>query len=70
MLAKKNKLKISKIENPHPGLQPLAEVERFHLQFKNIFVVNRKKFKSTRKGEIISVGPLENNSGFDLLIQS
>ena len=33
-------------------------------------MVNREKFKSTRKGEIISVGPLENNSGFDLLIQS
>jgi len=33
-------------------------------------VVNRKKFKSSRKGEIISVGPLEDNSGFDLLIQS
>ena len=33
-------------------------------------MVNRKKFKSTRKGEIISVGPLEDNSGFDLLIQS
>ena len=28
LLAKKNKLKISKIENPHPGLQPLAEVEK------------------------------------------
>ena len=33
-------------------------------------MVNREKLKSTRKGEIISVGPLENNSGFDLLIQS
>mgnify|MGYP001350631871 FL=1 len=33
-------------------------------------MVNREKFKSTRKGEIISVGPLEDNSGFDLLIQS
>ena len=33
-------------------------------------MVNREKFKSTRKGEIISVGPLEENSGFDLLIQS
>ena len=33
-------------------------------------MVNRKKFKSSRKGEIISVGPLEDNSGFDLLIQS
>ena len=28
LLAKKNKLKISKIENPHPGIQPLAEVEK------------------------------------------
>ena len=33
-------------------------------------MVNREKFKSTRKGEIISIGPLEDNSGFDLLIQS
>ena len=33
-------------------------------------MVNREKFKSTSKGEIISVGPLEDNSGFDLLIQS
>ena len=33
-------------------------------------MVNREKLKSTRKGEIISVGPLEDNSGFDLLIQS
>ena len=28
LLAKKNKLKISKIENPRPGLEPLAEVEK------------------------------------------
>ncbi len=28
LLAKKNKLKISKIENPHPGIEPLAEVEK------------------------------------------
>ena len=28
ILAKKNKLKISQIENPHPGLDPLAEVEK------------------------------------------
>ena len=28
LLAKKNKLKISKIENPHPDIQPLAEVEK------------------------------------------
>ena len=28
LLAKKNKLIISKIENPHPGIQPLAEVEK------------------------------------------
>ena len=28
LLVKKNKLKISKIENPHPGLEPLAEVEK------------------------------------------
>ena len=27
-LLAKNKLKISKIENPHPGIQPLAEVEK------------------------------------------
>ena len=33
-------------------------------------MVNREKFKSSRKGEIISVGPLEDNSGFDLLIHS
>ena len=54
LLAKKNKLKISKIENPHPGIQPLAEVERFHLQFKNILVVNREKLKSTRRGNNFS----------------
>ena len=40
------------------------------MQFKNIFVINREKFQSSRKGKIISVGPLEDNSGFDLLIQS
>jgi len=40
------------------------------MQFKNIFVINREKFKSSRKGKMISVGPLENNSGFDLLIRS
>ena len=28
LLAKKNKIKISKIENPRPGLEPLAEVEK------------------------------------------
>ena len=28
LLAKKNKLKILKIENPHPDIQPLAEVEK------------------------------------------
>ena len=33
-------------------------------------MINREKFQSSRKGEIISVGPLENNSGFDLLIRS
>jgi len=33
-------------------------------------VINRQKSKSSRKGEIISVGPLEDNSGFDLLIRS
>ena len=33
-------------------------------------MINRQKSKSSRKGEIISVGPLEDNSGFDLLIRS
>tara|TARA_B100000963_G_scaffold332160_1_gene323453 strand:+ start:1671 stop:2162 length:492 start_codon:yes stop_codon:yes gene_type:complete len=33
-------------------------------------VIDKNKFKSSRKGRIISVGPLENNSGFNLLIQS
>ena len=33
-------------------------------------MINREKFQSSRKGEIISIGPLENNSGFDLLIRS
>ena len=33
-------------------------------------MVNRKKFKSTRKGEIISFGTLDDNSGFYLLIKS
>lgn len=33
-------------------------------------MINREKFQSSRKGEIISVGPLEDNSGFDLLIRS
>ena len=33
-------------------------------------MINREKFQSSRKGKIISVGPLENNSGFNLLIQS
>ena len=40
------------------------------MQFKNIFVNSKEKFQSSRKGEIISVGPLEDNSGFDLLIRS
>tara|TARA_X000000950_G_scaffold62318_1_gene76109 strand:- start:100 stop:612 length:513 start_codon:yes stop_codon:yes gene_type:complete len=40
------------------------------LQLKNIFVIEKQKFKSSRRGKIISVGPLEINSGFDLLIQS
>lgn len=33
-------------------------------------MIDKNKFKSSRKGRIISVGPLENNSGFNLLIQS
>ena len=33
-------------------------------------MVEKQKFKSSRRGKIISVGPLEINSGFDLLIQS
>ena len=33
-------------------------------------MINRKKFQSSRKGEVISVGPLEDNSGFDFLIRS
>ena len=33
-------------------------------------MINRERFQSSRKGEIISVGPLEDNSGFDLLIRS
>jgi len=33
-------------------------------------VIDKQKFKSSKKGKIISVGPLEINSGFDLLIQS
>ena len=33
-------------------------------------MINREKFQSSRKGGIISVGPLEDNSGFDLLIKS
>jgi len=33
-------------------------------------VIEKQKFKSSRRGKIISVGPLEINSGFDLLIQS
>jgi len=33
-------------------------------------VIEKQKFKSSRIGKIISVGPLEINSGFDLLIQS
>ena len=33
-------------------------------------MIEKQKFKSSRRGKIISVGPLEINSGFDLLIQS
>ena len=33
-------------------------------------MIEKQKFKSSRIGKIISVGPLEINSGFDLLIQS
>ena len=33
-------------------------------------MIDKQKFKSSKKGKIISVGPLEINSGFDLLIQS
>ena len=33
-------------------------------------MIDKQKFKSSKKGEIISIGPLEINSGFDLLIQS
>ncbi len=33
-------------------------------------MIDKNKFKSSRKGRIISVGPLENNRGFNLLIQS
>ncbi len=33
-------------------------------------MINKEKLKSSRKGKIISVGPLESNSGFDLLIRS
>ena len=33
-------------------------------------MIDKNNFKSSRKGRIISVGPLENNSGFNLLIQS
>tara|TARA_A100001011_G_scaffold72856_1_gene74732 strand:- start:727 stop:1218 length:492 start_codon:yes stop_codon:yes gene_type:complete len=33
-------------------------------------VIDNQKFKSSKNGKIISVGPLEINSGFDLLIQS
>ena len=33
-------------------------------------MINSEKLQSSRKGEIISVGPLEDNSGFDFLIRS
>ena len=33
-------------------------------------MIDKQKFKSSKTGKIISVGPLEINSGFDLLIQS
>jgi glycosyltransferase involved in cell wall biosynthesis len=33
-------------------------------------VIDKQKFNSSKSGKIISVGPLEINSGFDLLIQS
>ena len=33
-------------------------------------MIDKQKFKSSKRGKIISVGPLEINSGFDLLIQS
>ena len=33
-------------------------------------MIEKQKFKSSRRGKIISVGPLEINSGFDLLIRS
>ena len=33
-------------------------------------MVDKQKLKSSKRGKIISVGPLEINSGFDLLIQS
>ena len=37
LLAKKNKLNISKIENPHPILEPLAEVEKVSFAIKKYF---------------------------------
>ena len=33
-------------------------------------MIDKQKFKSSKRGKIISVGPLEINSGFDLLIRS
>ena len=33
-------------------------------------MIDKQKLKSSKRGKIISVGPLEINSGFDLLIQS
>ena len=33
-------------------------------------MIDKQEFKSLKNGKIISVGPLEINSGFDLLIQS
>tara|TARA_B100001769_G_scaffold272591_1_gene267299 strand:+ start:907 stop:1398 length:492 start_codon:yes stop_codon:yes gene_type:complete len=33
-------------------------------------VIDKEKLKSSKRGKIISVGPLEINSGFDLLIRS
>ena len=33
-------------------------------------MIDKQKFKSSKRGKIISVGPLEINSGFDFLIQA
>ena len=33
-------------------------------------MVDKQVFKSSRRGKIVSIGPLEFNSGFDLLIQA